>query len=162
MKLRGKRGAIDISFGMIFSLIIIIALIGVSFYAIRYFLNLQKCTEISLFYDEFQKEIDRAWNSEITKKTFAGSLPGGIKAVCFYETNAAGNGKEYEELKDYFITKGNMFLYPPENACSQEARKAKHVDLSELGWYCFPVRDREVNIPIEKGSFDALVRIKRE
>ena len=161
-----KRGSISLSFGMIFSIIIIIAIIGVAFYAISYFLNLGKCTEISLFYQNFQKEVDKAWSSEITRESFIGNLPGGIKSVCFFDrdaTGAIGVGEEYEALEDYFITRGNMFLYPPEDACNQVSKKAEHVDLSGLGgWHCFEVRDKKVRIPLEKGSFDALVRINKE
>lgn len=160
--MKEKRGDLSMSFGMIFSIILIVAIIGVSFYAIKYFLNLGKCTEISLFYEEFQKEIDKAWNSEITKKNFIGKIPGKIEAVCFHNANAIGTGKEYEALKDYFVTRGNMFLYPPENSCEQASIKAEHLDLSELGWHCFEVRDGKATIPIEKGSFDALVKIKRQ
>ena len=157
-----KGGTISISFGMIFSIILIIAIIGVSFYAISYFLNLSTCTEISLFYDEFQKEVDRAWNSEITKKTFSSRLPRKIESVCFYDEGAIGTGEEYQSLKDYFRTRSNMFMYPPEKSCSQESKKVEHVDLSELGWHCFESRNGEITIPLEKGSFDSLVRIKRE
>ena len=86
----GKRGEIYISFGMIFSVILIIAIIGVSFYAINYFLNLGKCAEISLFYQGFQNEIDEAWSSEIVKTTFVGKLPVEIESVCFRESVASG------------------------------------------------------------------------
>jgi len=162
--MREKRGVISISFGMIFSIILIIAIIGVAFYAITYFLNLSKCTEIALFYQGFQEEVDEAWASEITRETFVGKLPGGIEAVCFYDRDAEsiGSGEEYDALKDYFITQGNMFLYPPENACEQVSRKALHIDLSGSGWHCFQVRNNKVDIPLEKGSFDALVKLKRE
>ena len=156
-----KRGVISISFSMIFSVILIIAIIGVSFYAINYFLNLGKCAEISLFYQGFQNEIDEAWSSEIARTTFVGKLPGDIESVCFRESGASGVGKEYEASEDYFRTGGNMFLYPPERACNQVLIKAKHIDLTGFGWGCFSVRDNRVEIPIEKGSFDALVKIKR-
>lgn len=163
-KLRGKKGSIQISFGVIFSIIIIIAVIGVAFYVINYFLNLSKCTNVSLFYQEFQDEVDEAWNSEITRATFVGKLPGEIESVCFRDGESAGSGEEYEALSDYFRSRGNMFLYPPEYACKQTSRKVEHVDLSGLpnGWYCFSANNGEVRIPLEKGSFDALVKIKKE
>ena len=58
-----KRGQIDISFGMIFSIILIIAVVGVAFYVINNFIELKKCTEIGLFYDDLKKYIDEAWQS---------------------------------------------------------------------------------------------------
>jgi len=167
-----KRGAIALSFGMIFSLIVIIAIIGVSFYAINYFLNLGKCTEISLFYRDFQKEVDKAWSSEITRETFIGKLPRKIESVCFLDrevdsATVIGVGEEYEALEDYFRIGGNTFLYPPEQTCDQTYKTIRHVDLSDLGgwhcfpWHCFPLRDNRVEILLDKGSFDALVRVKR-
>ena len=155
-----KRG-LELTFSMIFSIIIIIAIVGVSFYAINYFLNLGKCTEISLFFKEFKDEVDKAWASEITRDTYIGKLPRKIESVCFHENNAIGTGEEYEELKDYFRIGGNIFLYPSEATCNQVYKKIQHVDLSELGWYCFPVRNNKVEIPLEKGSFDALVKVKK-
>ena len=157
-----KRGSIEISFGFIFSIIVAAAIIGVAFYAITYFLNLGKSSGVALFYQDFQEEIDSAWSSEIVKDRFVGNLPGSIKAVCLKDENSVGSGEEYDALKDYFISKGNMFMYPPENAYNQVSRKIQHVDLSEIGWHCFRNRDGKVEIPYEKGSFDALVRIKKE
>ena len=154
------------AFGMIFSIILIAAIIGVAFYAISYFLNLGKCTEISLFYQEFQDEVDEAWNSEITRDRFVGSLPGGIKAVCFYDKDPGGSPpnsrEEYEALEDYFRIGGNIFLHPPERACGQVTLTIKHINLSGLGdWHCFETEKGEVTIHLEKGSFDSLVKINR-
>mgnify|MGYP001609437529 CR=1 FL=1 len=42
MKKINKRGQIELSFGMIFSIIIIIALVATAFYAISYFFKLGK------------------------------------------------------------------------------------------------------------------------
>lgn len=160
-----KRG-LELSFGLIFSLILIAAIIGVAFYAINYFLNLGSCTEVSLFYQNFQEEIDEAWNSEITRDRFLGDLPNGIKAVCFYDRDLGVNiepgGEEFEALEGYTHIGGNTFLFPPERACKQVSRTTEHVDFLELGeWHCFPVEKGKVTIPFEKGSFDSLVKIKR-
>lgn len=154
-----KRG-FQLSFSMIFSIIIIIAIVGVAFYAIIYFINLGKCTDISLFYQNFQEEVDKAWNSEIVRENFVGNLPSGIESVCFGDLNSEGSGEEYEVLSDFFRTRANTFLYPPENACEQVHRKIQHIDISELGWHCFEVRSGKVTIPLEKGSFDSLVKVK--
>ena len=155
-----KRG-LQISFGIIFSIIIIIAIIGVAFYAISYFVDLGRCTDISLFHNDFQEEVNEIWNSEIARESFVGTLPGGIEAVCFKNPESQVNlrGGEYEELQDYFVTRGNTFLYPVESACGQESRIIDHLDLSELEWHCFGVREKQVRIPLEKGSFDSLVRV---
>jgi hypothetical protein len=157
-----RKGMISLSFGMIFSIIVIIAIVAVAFYAINYFLDLGRCTEISLFYKDLQDDVDAAWNSEITRDTFRGSLPNNVDSVCFRDEDGVGVGVEYDALKDYFRQRGNTFLYPPEKACEQASRTTDHVDLTDLGgWYCFNVDSGRVSIPLDKGSFDALVKVKR-
>ena len=158
---RGKKGIIGMSFGMMFSIFLIIAIIAIAFYTINYFLDLQRCTEVSLFYQDFQDKVDTAWSSEITKREFTGSLPGGIKSVCFGNLNQSGAGEEYEELRKYRVFEANMFLYPIRKTCDLAYINIQHIDLTELqGWHCFPVEGGKVETQLEKGSFDALVKIK--
>jgi len=161
-----KRGSFGLSFGMIFSIIIIIAIIGVSFYVINNFLGLQKCAEQSLFYDEFQKQIDIAWNSEITERTYEAKLPGGIDRVCLGDASSGDfnprYSEEYQKFNRYFRFDANLFLFPPEKACTPEYFKLKHVDLTLLQRFdCFEVDGKNVEFKIEKGSTDALVEIGR-
>ena len=77
-----KRGSVQLSFGMIFSIIIIIVTVSIAFYVIAYFLDLRKCTEIGLFYKDFQDKIDDIWKSEFASEEFVGRLPSGIDGVC--------------------------------------------------------------------------------
>ncbi len=77
------QGIFGMSFSMIFSIIIIIAIIGVAFYAITYFLNLSRCGQITTFYDDLQDEANQAWVSTNHRKVFEGSVPSGIEYVCF-------------------------------------------------------------------------------
>ena len=58
-----KRGQIQISFGMIFSIIIIIAIVAVSIYVITIFLDFNKCGKVVLFYEDLEEEIQKAWES---------------------------------------------------------------------------------------------------
>jgi hypothetical protein len=156
----GKKGDISLSFGMIFSILVIISVIAIAFYVISYFLNLQKCTNVSLFYEDFQNEMDDAWRSEITQDRFIGKVPGSIEKVCLRHELNIGRGSEFEELKDYGRSGENVFLYPPNKACKRPAVTIEHIDLSEIGWACFDVVDGKVALEYEKGSFDSLVRIK--
>lgn len=149
------------SFSMIFSIFLIISIIAIAFYTINYFLDLQRCTETSLFYQDFQDKVDRAWSSEITKQKFTGSLPRGIESVCFGDLNQQGLGEEYDELRKYRVFEANMFLYPIKKTCDLAYINIQHIDLSQLGgWHCFPTERGKVEIQLEKGNFDALVKIK--
>ena len=78
-----KKGQIDISFGMIFSIIIIIATVAIGFYVITYFLNLSSCTKVGLFWNSLNEEVDKAWNSDIAQTVYTKDVPSGITHVCF-------------------------------------------------------------------------------
>ena len=84
-----KRGQFQISFGMLFSIILIIAFVAVAIYVIMFFLKMKKCSEISLFVKDLQEKIDRAWSSEESDFLFTRSLPSGIKKVCFIDLSKA-------------------------------------------------------------------------
>ena len=156
-----KRGDISLSFGFIFSIILIAAIVGIAFYAISYFVDLGNCTEISLFYNDFQNSVDDAWASEITKDVFVGTLPSGIESVCIGDVEQGIDTEEYRELSRYGRFEANVFLYPPKKACDEAYKKIEHINIEELGFECFQVRDGKVSIGLEKGSFDSLVRITR-
>jgi len=164
-----KKGALSLSFGMIFSIIMIVAILGVSFYAISYFLNLQKCTTTSLFHQDFQNKINNAWSAEIVSEEFSLVLPKRIEAVCFGSLNSSGalsgeTERIHEDLIRYSNLKqqenSNMFLHPQDKSCEMGYRTAEHIDLSELGGFtCFETREGRVTFKIEKGSEDALVKV---
>src|SRR3989344_6512006 len=144
--MHGKKGqgVFGTSFGVIFSIILIVALIGVTIYAIAFFLNLSGCTIIGLFYDSLQDEIDRAWNSGIYSDTL-GKIPmeelekAGIEVICFgsLESSARPGPDEQNrtELKDaLFGNDDNLFLSPTNKACDGElaSYNIKHVQIEEF------------------------------
>ena len=159
-----KRGDIELSFGMIFSIILIAVVIAVGIYAINYFVGLGKCSEVGLFYKDLKEEVDRAWNSEITRESFDSRLPSGIASVCFGSLENGGGKflEEYNALRRYRNQEGNVFLYPPEKSCDQPVLKVEHIDFSDLGNFeCFDVIDGVVKFKLEKESFDNLVKVRR-
>ncbi len=167
-----KRGAIELSFGMIFSIIIMIAIIGVAVYAITTFLNIGKVSQISLFHQRFQDTVNEIWSSSITNKVVTFSLPGTVEFVCF--GNLAGNSynpkyeEEFNELKRYSSgfeqQNTNRFLYPPGKAGELAYKKVDKIELSGLtnGFDCFEVRDGSVRIRLQKNEFDSFVKVEHE
>ncbi|HOW37200.1 MAG TPA: hypothetical protein PLK34_03045 [Candidatus Pacearchaeota archaeon] len=85
-----KRAQMQLSFGMIFSIILIIAFIAFAFYAIRYFLNLQEETQIKDFIRTLQGDIDEVWGSTKSNESKQYFLPEKIKRICF-EDSEFGN-----------------------------------------------------------------------
>lgn len=158
-----KRGQIELSFSMIFSILIIIAIIAVGFYTIRFFLNLNKCSEIGYFYEKLDSEIDKAWKSPIYKGSFEAQVPGAIEKVCFGELNNSFNKQnevEYNSLRQYRVLEKNVFMHPIKEACEGlEYYKLEHVNIEEF--FCVELIDNEVKITLEKGTSDALVKLTK-
>jgi len=160
-----KRGQVQLSFGMIFSIIVIIATVAVAFYAISYFLNLSRCTQTGNFYGSLQNEIDKAWAGEITQKIFTEKLPSGIKNVCFgnisQNYDAGLYAKIHDELESVAVAKNNIYLYPVWNACDGEfaSKKLEHVKIDEF--FCVSVKNNKASVKLTKGSGEALVTLSK-
>ena len=158
-----KRGQIELSFGMIFSILAIISIIAIGFYVIRVFLELNKCTDIGYFYEKLANEVDKAWKSPIYRGSFKGQLPGKIEKVCFGDLN--GDFDEdyeniYKELRRYAVLEKNVFMHPIKEACEELAYyKLEHVNIEEF--FCADVINSEASIKLEKGSTDALVKLTK-
>tara|TARA_Y100000310_G_scaffold344558_1_gene457965 strand:+ start:3158 stop:3667 length:510 start_codon:yes stop_codon:yes gene_type:complete len=165
-----KRGSIQISFGMIFSIIIIIAIVGTAIYAITSFVGIGKATEMALFHQEFQESVNDVWATSITNKIVKFGLPTGIELVCFgsLESNNINQdySGEFDELRRYSNNldkqNANRFIYPIDKAGDFTFSKVEKIDLSELdtGFECFEVRNGELKVRLVKGQNDALVKLK--
>ncbi len=91
VKKRGCRGQMKISFGMIFSIILIVIFLAFAFYAIRKFLEFQDDLKIEKFFDDLQSDVDKTWAGALSSDSREYSLPNKIKSVCFTDD-------EYENL----------------------------------------------------------------
>lgn len=164
---RGKKGQIEISFGMIFSIILIIAFIVVAVYAIILFMKTKDCTEIGLFKNDLQEAVNSAWNGEYTDTSLKRSLPEGIDFVCIVdsENQTKGNYAGYLKNVSNFGSKGfNIFFWPIKKACKGEGTfKLEHINLAAItkdkNPYCIQNRDGVTNIKIEKSFNDRLVKL---
>jgi len=92
LKRGNKKAQLDISFGMLFSIILIIIFIAFGFYAIKSFMNTQNSLQIKQFTEELQTNIDKIWREVQGRQTVSYSLPKQITFVCFQDD-------EFENLK---------------------------------------------------------------
>ena len=133
---RGKKGQIQIPFGMIFSIILIIAFVTLAVFAIMKFLDVKKCAEIGMFKQDLQETVDRAWASDETSEIFEITLPSGIKKVCFIdfsEPSKGGNNEYFNELQLYIEKHQNMFFWPLGKSCSGlESFEIKNINTGEI------------------------------
>ena len=171
-----KRGQeiLGLSFGAIFSIIIIIAIIGVAFFAIAHFLSLNNCTQVGLAFREFQDEIDNAWTSGIYRDNFeiilpsSGILNSGIEYVCIGELSSslepATSPLVKQGIEDYITSQqNNFFLYPPDRACDGEldSFNLAHAKTKDGNFFCVKVEKGKAIVKLEKTVTDDSVKVSR-
>ena len=123
-----KRGQLKLSFGMIFSIILIIVFIVFAFYAIKMILNLNKEAGVGKFVTDLQDDVDEKWVNK-GSQGYEYSLSKDIEEVCFDE-----------QARIYFkpLGEGGDFDY----------REIEHLDVIE--GFCIENVDGKVNIRIKR------------
>ena len=149
--MRGKRG-VELSFGVIFSIIVIIAIIAVAFYMISYFLKLKNCTEIGMFGRDFQDKINYAWNADSVSDVFTGILPGSVEKVCVGNLTNVPNTPAYSWLDRFEGSGANLFFYPVPTSCGIRSGKLEHAQFSRFD--CAFTHDGKATFKLVKGSYD--------
>ncbi|MCR4327140.1 MAG: hypothetical protein NUV46_00995 [Nanoarchaeota archaeon] len=134
-----KKGEIKLSFGMIFSIILIIVFLGFAFFAIQKFLGLQKEVTTQKFYESLQSDVNSVWSSTEASTRVEYIVPGDIKQVCF-----KGSSSE------------NVYFYTDR---PKPGKHIEHLDLPEDS-FCFPVSKGKAKFTLEKNYGENLVRVK--
>ncbi len=144
----GKRirsGQIKLSFGMIFSIILIIIFIGFAFFAIKTFLGLQSSAGVGKFTSDLQIDIDRVWNSPQASQEQEYILPSKVESVCFVDD-------DYQNL----IFQSSEII---------EGKKIDHIDIQKTteveNPFCIENVDGKIKIRLQKDFSEALVTIVR-
>ncbi len=145
--MKNKKAAMEISFGMIFSIILIIIFIAFAIYGIGKFLSLQKNIQTKTFVSDLQFDIDKLWKSQGSQPVTY-SLSGNVEKVCF---------SEFENEIDMEIRteKGFAGTYD-----------IKHAKISEdfskgSGGNCVSVENGKIKLQLEKDYGEALVTINK-
>jgi uncharacterized protein (UPF0333 family) len=128
------RGQIDLSFGLIFSVILIVVFLGFAIYAIVYFLNMSENMKTSTFLKDLQTDVDTFWKSDGSTDDLPYSLPTKIKKVCFIDSTDSKKGLDgniYEELERYLSQDANLVFYPVKST-SVTSVKINHIDIINM------------------------------
>jgi hypothetical protein len=152
---------------MIFSIILIIAFLGVAIFVIYKFIIIGRCVDAGFVKEDLQKPINDAWASDKYSGTVELDLPSGLDYVCFVDISKEGKGEHseyYLELKEYGYGTTNMFFYPLDKACEgQESYRIEHINVTEItknqNPYCVGKINGKVNINLEKGYYDSVVQV---
>ncbi len=162
---RGKRGQVQLSFGMIFSIIIIIATLAVAGYIIVKFLNIGTEVSCGLYFNDLQEEIDRAYfaQGEI-QDVFNEKIPDGINSVCFGNSSQQlidrNDEEKFDEFQFYSKPGNNMFFWP-RSVCNNREFSYSLEHINADGFFCISVSNEKAGIKISKGKFDAFVKLTR-
>jgi len=167
---RFKKAQMQISFGMIFSIILIIFFLAFAFYAIKIFLKSQDNAKAAKLVDDIQGDIDRIWNSGISSEKKEYIMPSYADFICFidFSPNADVRGENsafYFEIKDRVDYINTNFAFFPVEINGFESAKINHVDIekitSEENPFCVKKEDGKISLTLKKDYGEALVTIKR-
>lgn len=140
-----KMGQLDLSFGMIFSIILIIAFIAFGFYAITKFIDLQKTIQIENFLRDFQNDVDKMWKSPQGSQVITYPLPTKITSVCFVDD-------EFQNLR--FTSQGIIM-----------GKMIENLDIASItaveNPFCVGNIKGKISLTIAKNFGETLVRVER-
>ena len=142
------RGQLQLSFTMLFSIIVIIATVATAFYFIRTFLQTSDCTQVQLFQKEMQDTFDNVWRATLAHEIYTPRVPGGITSVCF-GVPTENNSVMFEK---YALPELALYLGPPAKVCDGAlvAKKLTHVYVPRF--FCAPIVKGHVAVTLTKAS----------
>lgn len=156
-----------LSFGMIFSIILIIIFLAFAFYAIKTFLGIQYNAQTAKFVNDLKSDIDRVWKSTESSEEKEYALPSKIDYICFIDFETPKNGPMeniYSELGFVNFGDENMVLYPI-GSSNIESVKIRNIALEEItsseNPFCIENVRGKVTLTLVKDINEALVRITR-
>jgi hypothetical protein len=132
------RAQMQISFSLIFSIILIIVFIAFAFFGIKKFLEIQNSLKSETLMDELQKDIDDLWKSSSGLQKISYNVPKGTEAFCLEP--------QIPDSED-----DNAYFIPSEYG----GRVLEHIDWVKTiegtsGRLCFEPRYGKITLTLEK------------
>ena len=164
-----NRGQLNLSFGMIFSIIMIVLFISVAFYAIQKFLGLQSSTQVAKFASDLQNDIDKIWKSSQSSEKIDYFLPSKIRQICFLDESSSGRGANsnyFAELQRISSTgTENLFFYPINALEGLDSLELRNINIAETtsseNPLCIGAANGRVSVRIKKDFSESQVTIAR-
>lgn len=155
------QGQVELSFGMIFSIILIVIFISFAFYAIQKFLEIQRVAQVGQFVDNLQSDIDKLWTGSQGSQEVEYVLPNKIEYVCLvdYSSEIRTNKDFSTELKQIYENQ-NIVFYPYDFG-ALDSMEIRHIDIQKIteaeNPFCFENKKGKLKITLQKSFGDALV-----
>ena len=162
-----KKGDIQLSFNMIFSVILIAIFSAVAIYVIWFFVGLNCSIDSASFIDEIQKDINIIHNSDggidDVKQYNLKNSCGKVTHICFYDASVdqSGSFKDmYNDIKRNVDFEKNLYFYPRKYSTPQSS-EIKYINLKSLksNPYCIEIKDNKVSIQRKKSESEVLVNV---
>ena len=140
-----KKGQMKMSFGMIFSIILIIIFLIIAFYAIQKFMGLQQNIQVNQFADSLKSDVDKMWRGSQGSQEFTYSLPSKTQSVCFVED-------DFENL-----------VVKDKDGSALLRTTISHIDIEKIlngsDKFCLEVKNNKVSIILKKEYGQTLVDV---
>ncbi len=163
-----KKAQMQISFGMIFSIILIIVFLGFAFYAIKTFLGFQDESKAGKFIDDLRSDIDRIWNSAVSSERGEYFVPSGADFVCFIDFSSDAGGENsflYSEIKNGVDYVNSNFAFYPVEFTGFESAEIEHLDIEKTtvdeNPLCIKTSNGKVSFILKKDYGENLVTIAK-
>jgi hypothetical protein len=153
-----KRGQLNISFGMMFSIFLIVIFIFFAFKIIFAFVGTTKCLDITSTYTDLQKEIDRAKSSQTYTREYEIDFGSSVSKICLFDFNSSQKGDL--NLPDVMVIGENSFLiFKKSNSCESLSRyQFKGINISKITQFQNPICfDNGDSTLIKKELYSGLV-----
>ena len=164
---KSKRAQMQLSFGMIFSLILIIIFLAFAFYAIKIFLGIQRSAETGKFLNDFQNDINRVWRSAGSSEDKEYVMPKKISKVCFVDFSVPAIGEDemlYKELKLAYYGSENLVFYPLDST-KPGSKNIENIDLGRIteneNPYCLENANGKIKLNLIKELDESQVTVTR-
>ena len=156
------------SFGMIFSIILIVLFLAFTVYGITKFLGFQKSVQVGQFTNYVQDDINKMWGGSQGSVDKEYRLPKQIQYACFLDLNSQPIGPKASYVSDFeLISQGenNFYFYPIGSAEGLDSRIIQHIDIAKItsseNPYCIPNTEGKVKMTIKMDLGDSLVSVTR-
>ena len=156
------------SFGMIFSIILIVLFLAFTVYGIMMFLNFQKSVQVGQFMEYMQDDINTMWSGSLGLVDKEYRIPEAIQYACFFDLNTQPIGPKTEFASDFeLFSEGvnNFYFYPVGSAEGLDSKVIKNIDIAKItsseNPYCIPNAKGKIKMTIKMDLGDSLVTVTR-
>lgn len=163
-----KKAQMQLSFGMIFTILLIISFVAFVIYIIIHFIGFSEKVKVEQFEKELQEHVDGIWRGVQGSKQIKLGLPSKVERVCFIDTSSEAKGREEERYNNIkaFIENENLIYLPENSAEGKYGTKIKNINLNTTTFnenpFCVSVKNGKISLTLKMSYGEKLVTITEE